>query len=177
MQATPQSVPSETRKICWRKSLFNESLECKYSTTCKVRRLKKSGQGHRVKHSRWRISAYVNDIFAFLHRSFGEERCRVIMQCVRRSVRPPRNITGNKRLDRETLVFAYIWMLTNQVLLSSKSSTFLTFAFKIKYSIRVYREVHKWLSRKLLQIGQALHLPIHRKSHVDFRFTFDLAPF
>ena len=40
------------------------------------------------------------------------------------------------------------WQDTSASRLSSKSSTFLTFIFKVKYSNRVHWEVHLWLSHK-----------------------------
>ena len=54
----------------------------------------------------------------------------------------------------------------------SKSSTSLTFIFKVQDSDRVRWEVPTWFSRKRRQIGQTLLSPTNRKSHVNFRLVY-----
>ena len=54
----------------------------------------------------------------------------------------------------------------------SKSSTFLTFIFKVQDSNGVHWKVQTWLSLKRWQIGHTLLLATHRKSHVAFRLSY-----
>ena len=64
---------------------------------------------------------------------------------VRPSVRPKRNVrisTQNKSLDLETLNVLHICTLIGHIRLPSKSSLFLTFIFKVKYSNGMHWQVH-----------------------------------
>ena len=100
------------------------------------------------------LSVRYSNVF---NRPNGVQRCYPRRSYTCAWVRLPRNVrlcSANKWLELEPNLFASICTLTRYVACQflSKSSTFLTFIFKVKYSNRAHWEVDTWLSRAMWDI-------------------------